>query len=70
MTLTVDVALADRSYPVLVGAGARAELPGFLPKGARRAAVVTQAGIGVDVDTGIEQRVFELGDGEGAKTLA
>ena len=70
MTLTVDVALADRSYPVLVGAGARGELPGLVPKGARRAAVVTQAGIGVEIDTGIEQRVFELGDGEGAKTLA
>lgn len=70
MTITVDVALADRAYPVVVGAGARAELPGLLPKGVRRAAVVTQPGIGVEVDTGSEQRVFPLGEGEAAKTLA
>jgi len=70
VTITVDVALADRAYPVVVGAGARAELPGLLPKGARRAAVVTQPGIGVEVDTGSEQRVFPLGEGEAAKTLA
>ena len=74
MISVVEVDLADRSYPVVVGAGALAELAGVLPKGARRAAVVTQPGIGVEVDTGIgtgiEQRVFPMGDGEPAKTLA
>lgn len=63
----------DRSYPVLVGRGCvgrladglAAELPS-----ARRAAVVTQAGIGVTVDPGIEHRVFEVPDGEAAKALS
>lgn len=70
--IVVDVPLADRPYPVVVGPGARAELPALLPKGVRRAAVVTQAGIDFPVDTGagVEQRVFELGEGEAAKTLA
>jgi len=70
VTIVVEVDLADRSYPVLVGAGAVSEVAAVLPKGARRAAVVTQAGIGVEVDTGIEQRVFTMGDGESAKTPA
>ena len=68
--IVVDVPLADRSYRVLVGVGARVELPTLLPKGARRAAIVTQAGIPHEVITGVEQRTFLLGEGEGAKTLA
>ncbi len=35
-----------------------------------RVAVVTQAGIGFQVDSGREQEVFLIGDGEEAKTLA
>src|SRR5438445_810536 len=38
-----------------------------LPVGARRAAVVTQEGIGVTVDAGVDQRVFLMDDGEDAK---
>lgn len=68
--ITVEVALTDASYPVLVGRGAKAELAGVLPAGAARAAVVTQAGIGFDVDPGREHRTFAIGDGETAKTLA
>jgi 5-deoxy-5-amino-3-dehydroquinate synthase len=68
--LVVDVPLVDRTYPVVVGPGARAELPGLLPMGVRRAAIVTQTGIDVPVETGVEQRVFELGEGEASKTLA
>jgi 5-deoxy-5-amino-3-dehydroquinate synthase len=67
--IKVDVALGDRGYPVVVGPGARNELGGLLPGQAKRAAVVTQAGIGFDVDSGREQLVFEIGDGEEAKTL-
>ncbi|MFN0088846.1 MAG: 3-dehydroquinate synthase family protein [Acidimicrobiales bacterium] len=66
----VEVALGERSYPVVVGAGAAAELPALLPAGVRRAAVVTQPGIGVTVDPGCDHRVFDLGEGETAKTLA
>jgi 5-deoxy-5-amino-3-dehydroquinate synthase len=68
--ITVEVALGDRTYPVLVGAGVRRELASVLPSSARRAVVVTQAGIGVDVDAGREQRTFEIADGEASKTLS
>jgi 5-deoxy-5-amino-3-dehydroquinate synthase len=40
-----------------------------LPVGARRAAVVTQAAIGWEVDSCLEQRTFTIGDGEDAKHL-
>ena len=74
-TIRVDVPLGDRSYPVLVGAGARHELGSVLREseltaGAQRAAVVTQPGIGVDVDPGIPFEVFTIPDGEQAKELA
>jgi 5-deoxy-5-amino-3-dehydroquinate synthase len=68
--MSVPVPLAGgRSYEVLVGTGARHRLLEVLPVGAGRAAVVTQAGIGVTVDAGIEQRTFVMGDGEAAKCL-
>ena len=67
--IIVPVALAERSYDVVVGAGARHELADHLPRGARRAAVVTQAEVPVTVDPGIEHQVFPIGDGEDAKSL-
>ena len=66
---TVEVALGARSYPVVVGDGAVGRLPALLPARARRAAIVSQGGIPVEVDCGIEQRRFDIGDGESAKTL-
>ena len=66
----VEVGLSDRSYEVHVGPGVRERLPDVLPARARRAAVLTQAGIGWCADTGIEQTVFEVPDGEEAKSLA
>lgn len=68
--ITVEVSLGDRTYPVLVGAGASDELASVLPRGATRVAIVTQPGIGFDVDPGCEHRVFEVADGERAKSLA
>jgi 5-deoxy-5-amino-3-dehydroquinate synthase len=68
--ITVPIDLGDRSYPVLVGAGARHELAAALPAGVRRVAVVTQAGLPVTVDPGREHQVFTIGQGEEAKTLA
>jgi 5-deoxy-5-amino-3-dehydroquinate synthase len=68
--ITVPVELGERSYDVLVGAGARHELASAMPAGVRRAAVVTQAGIGVGVDPGCEHRVFTIAEGEPAKSLA
>ncbi len=69
-TQVVDVDLGDRSYPVVVGAGALSELSALIPAGAKRVAVVTQEGIGVDVHPGIEHRTFVLADGESEKSLA
>ncbi len=58
-----------RSYPVLVGPGARHALSAVVPAGAKKVAVVTQAGVGVAVETGKDQRTFVIGDGEQAKSL-
>ncbi len=68
--ISVRVSLGDRGYDVLVGHGTRVELPALLPPSARRAAVVTQAGIPFDVDPGIPFQRFEIGHGENHKTLA
>jgi 5-deoxy-5-amino-3-dehydroquinate synthase len=71
--LSVD--LAERSYPVLVGAGARHEVARFVPPTARSAVVVTQESI-VDagwldgLDPGVPFEVCIIGDGEDAKTMA
>jgi 5-deoxy-5-amino-3-dehydroquinate synthase len=70
---TVPVELGERRYDVVVGAGARhrlAEVVAVALPEAARAAVVTQPGIGVDVDPGVPTTVFELPDGEAAKSLA
>jgi 5-deoxy-5-amino-3-dehydroquinate synthase len=70
-TQIVPVELAGgRSYPVIVGEGTVSELATLIPPSARRVAVVSQAGIPVEIDPGIEHRRFTIGDGETAKTLA
>ncbi len=62
-----------RSYPVLVGRDAAHGLSdhlaatGLEPK---RAAVVTQEGVPLTVDPGIDHRTFTIPDGEAAKTLS
>ncbi|MDO9176118.1 MAG: iron-containing alcohol dehydrogenase, partial [Actinomycetota bacterium] len=68
--ITVRVPLGDRSYDVLVGHGARSELAALLPASARRAAIVTQAGIPLEVDPGLPFERFEIGHGEQHKSLA
>jgi len=68
--ITVRVPLGDRSYDVLVGHGARHEMTGLLPRIARRAAIVTQQGIPIDVDAGLPSEVFTIGHGESFKSLA
>jgi len=67
--VTVDLG-GGRAYEVIIGEGARHELSSVLPNRVRRAAIVTQPSIGIEVDPGCEQRVFHLGDGEAAKTMA
>jgi 5-deoxy-5-amino-3-dehydroquinate synthase len=71
--LSVD--LADRSYPVLVGPGARHEVARFVPPTAKAAVIVTQqsilnAGWVEGLDTGVPSEVCLIPDGEEAKTLA
>ena len=67
--IVVPVALGERSYDVVVGAGARHRLLEVLPVGARRAVVVTQESVGVAVDPGVEHRVLRVDEGEEAKEL-
>jgi 5-deoxy-5-amino-3-dehydroquinate synthase len=67
---TVEVHAGGSAYPVVVGPGTRHQLADRLPATAQRVAVVTQAGIGVAVDPGRERKVFTIGDGEPAKSLA
>ena len=67
--IVVPVPLPDRPYDVLVGAGVRHELARVIPASARRVAVVTQPGIGIEVDPGREHRVFLMPEGEEAKSL-
>jgi 5-deoxy-5-amino-3-dehydroquinate synthase len=69
----VPVELGERRYEVLIGDGARHRLADTVAStvpGAKRAAVVTQAGIGVGVDPGLPFELLTVPDGEGAKSLA
>lgn len=68
--ITVRVPLGKRSYDVLVGHGARRELGGLIPPAAKRAAIVTQQGIPLDIDPGVPSEVFTIGHGEANKSLA
>lgn len=70
--IAVDVPLGERSYPVLVGAGASARLAEMLPAGARRIAVVTQAGVPAlwSLPDHLVVETFTIGNGEAHKTLA
>lgn len=76
--IPVPVELGDRRYEVLVGEGARRRLSGVLAerlRGARRAAVVTQASLAgepwfADVDPGLPYEVHTVPEGEEGKTPA
>ena len=68
--LRVTVPLDDRSYDVIVGAGAIVELDSLLSPSARRVAVVTQEHIPLEVALrGRDVETYVIGDGESAKTL-
>lgn len=67
--IELEVSLGERTYPVLVGAGARHRLLEVLPVGVARVAVVTQESIPVEVDPGVEHRVFTMPEGEHGKDL-
>ena len=70
--IEIPVELGERAYQVVVGDGARHDLAAMVATAApaaRRAAIVTQAGIGVPVDPGLPADEFTVPDGEGAKSL-
>ncbi len=71
-TLIVEHVQLDhgRSYPVLVGPGARQELAALIPDGVERVALVTQRGIDVAVDPGVDHQVFMVEAGERAKRMS
>jgi 5-deoxy-5-amino-3-dehydroquinate synthase len=69
-TTVVNVNLSEHSYPVFIGTGyLQTVLPSLIPSTARRAAIITQENIGIQVATGIEQKTFHIADGEHIKTL-
>jgi hypothetical protein len=47
--ITVEVPIQGRPYDVLVGHGARRELAALLPRSAKRAAIVTQPGVPLEL---------------------
>lgn len=65
----VRVPLGARSYDVVVGHGAAAQLGDLLPPTARRAAVVTQENVPVTVSSSIPHERFVIGEGEQFKSL-
>jgi len=67
---TIPVTAGGGSYPVLVGPGASAELASVIPKAAKRAVVITQSKIGIEVESGLPQHVLTVPDGENSKTMA
>jgi 5-deoxy-5-amino-3-dehydroquinate synthase len=67
----VTVDLAERSYTVYIGSGARRSLPGIVRElGARRAVVVTARPAAETPDPGVPCTVVAARDGEKTKTLA
>ena len=66
----VEVVLSSGiTYPVIVGSGALKKLPDLISDGSNRAAIVTQSKIGIAVEPEIENKIFEIDDGEEAKSL-
>ncbi len=75
--MRIPVSLSRAPYEVVIGEGVRHEVGGFITQrfaAARLAVIVTSPRIRAqdwfDFDWGIETRVVEVDDGEGAKTLA
>ena len=52
-----------------IGSGIAHRVPEHLPPAARKAAIVTQSNIGIELETGLDQQVFTIGEGEEYKSL-
>ena len=70
VVVTETVVFDDgRAYPIHVGRGVVELLPEIIPERAKKVAVITQESVGVQVESGREQRTFVVEDGEKAKRL-
>jgi len=65
----IEVPILDRSYDVLIGHGAASLLGALLPDTAKRAAIVTQQGVPLDIEASISHETFRIGAGEQHKSL-
>ncbi len=65
----ITVALADRSYPVVIGSGVSKTVENFLPKTAKRAVIVTQENIPFAIDLSLPHATVMIGNGEQFKSL-
>ena len=65
----INVALADRSYSVVVGSGVSKELENFLPRTAKRAVIVTQENIPFSINLSLPNTTVLIGNGEQFKSL-
>jgi 5-deoxy-5-amino-3-dehydroquinate synthase len=66
----VRVELGDRSYDVVVGAGAVTEVASLLPSSAKRAVIVSQVGVPSLPELPLPTQLIHIPDGEDHKTLS
>ena len=66
----VRVELGERSYDVVVGAGAVRDLAGLIPSGVKRAVIVSQTGVPSIPELDLPTHLVHIPDGEQAKNLA
>lgn len=67
---TVNVALGERAYDVIVGAGSVTELPNIIPRGVKRAVIVSQTGIPSIPELDLPTHLVHIPNGEHTKSLA
>ncbi len=68
-TRRINVALGERSYPVVVGFGAIIEINSLIPKSAKRAVVITQKEVNFMPKLEIDSTTVNIGNGEQHKNL-
>ena len=66
----IELALGERSYPIVVGRGTSARVEEFVGSSSSKVAVVTQAGIPHTLQLEREVLLIQIDDGESAKSLA
>lgn len=65
----IEVPIGARSYDVLIGRGAARQIGDLLPPTAKRAAIVTQLGVPIEIHASIPHETFRIGNGEQFKSL-